>query len=178
MIYFDASKVFALLLSCPRLDPFVTTQPSSDVVYIHTGCCYRKTYKAHVKKFGIDMLLPCVMAMDKTHIGMAGQLKMEPTTISHGLSTHIMRRLPSAMHILGYISQSTPPTSHRVQMLIPSSIIFYSVELVNDVVLFKSRPTYENGSWATLLLNETHIQIHFVILKESGFLRLQNIGFK
>jgi hypothetical protein len=89
-----------------------------------------------------------------------------------------MRRLPSAMHILGYINHSTPPTSHRVQMLIPSSILFYSVELVNDVVLFKSRPTYENESWATLLLNETHIQIHFVILKESGLLRLQNIGFK
>ncbi len=109
MIYFDASKVFALLLSCPRLDPFVTTQPSSDVVYIHTGCCYRKTYKAHVKKFGIDMLLPCVMAMDKTHIGMAGQLKMEPTTISHGLSADSHYAPPPKCHAHPWIHQSQHP---------------------------------------------------------------------
>jgi hypothetical protein len=67
MIYFDASKVFALLLSCPTLnqdanyffydakDPFVAPQASSYIGDIHTGHCYKKTYKAHVKKFGIDM---------------------------------------------------------------------------------------------------------------------------
>jgi hypothetical protein len=54
------------------------------------------------------MLLPCVMAMDKTHINMAGRLQMEPITISHGLLNHVTRRLPSAMRILGYINHSTP----------------------------------------------------------------------
>jgi hypothetical protein len=55
MIYFDASKVFALLLSCPTLnqdanyffddakDPFVAPQASSDIGDIHTSCCFRKT---------------------------------------------------------------------------------------------------------------------------------------
>ena len=120
MIYFDAREVFASLLSCPTLnqdanyyfddakDPFVAPQASSDVGHIHTGRGYRKTNEALIKKFGINMLLPCVIAMDKTHIDMAGRLQMEPKTISHGLLNHTMRSLPSAMCILGYINHSTP----------------------------------------------------------------------
>ncbi len=54
------------------------------------------------------MLLPCVIAMDKTHIDMAGRRQMEPITISHGLLNDITRRLPNAMRILGYINHSTP----------------------------------------------------------------------
>ena len=120
MIFFDAGEVFASLLSCPTLnqdknyffneakDPFVAPRASPDVGDIHTGRCYRKTYDALIKKAGVDMLLPCVMAMDKTHIDMAGRLQMEPITISHGLLNHVTRRLPSAMRILGYINHSTP----------------------------------------------------------------------
>ncbi len=120
MIYFNASEVFASLLSCPSLnqdanyffdkakDPFVAPRISTDVCHIHTGHCYRKTYEALIKKPGVDMLLPCVMAMDKTHINMAGRLQMEPITISHGLLNHDVRRLPSTMRVLGYINHSTP----------------------------------------------------------------------
>ena len=112
--------MFASLLSCPTLnqdknylfdeakDPFVAPQASSDVGDIHTGRCYRKTYDALINKAGVDMLLPCIMAMDKTHINMAGRLQMEPITISHGLLNHMMHLLPSAMRILGYINHSTP----------------------------------------------------------------------
>jgi hypothetical protein len=190
MIYFDASKVFALLLSCPTLnqdanyffdnakDPFVAPQASSDIGDIHTGCCFRKTYKAHVKKFGIDMLLPCVMAMDKTHIDMAGRLQMEPITISQTLLNHITRRLTSAMRILGYINHSTP--AHLLSGADADSVFTSPQELADAVVRIKNpicRPTNGNVSWATLLLNETHKQIQF-ILEESGFLRLQNSGFK
>lgn len=62
MIYFDASEVFASLLSCPTLnqdanyffdeakDPFVAPKASSDVGDIHTGRCYRKTFKAFDKE--------------------------------------------------------------------------------------------------------------------------------
>ena len=93
MINFDAGEAFAWLLSCPILnqdknyyfhkakDPFDAPQASSDVGGIHTGCCYRKTYDALIKKAGVDMLLPCVMAMDKTQINMTGRLQMEPITI-------------------------------------------------------------------------------------------------
>ena len=121
LIFFDASEVFASLLSCPTLNqdryyffdkakdpPFVAPQTSSHVGDIHTGCCYRKTYNALIKKSGVDMLLPCIMAMDKTYIDMAGRLQMEPITILHGLLNHSMRRLPIAMRILGYINHSTP----------------------------------------------------------------------
>lgn len=190
MIYFDAREVFASLLSCPTLnqdenylfneakDPFVAPQASSDVGDIHTGRCYRKTYESLIKKFGVDMLLPCVIAMDKTHIDMAGRLQMEPITISHGLLNHTMRRLPSAMRILGYINHSTPahlPTSADVDSEFNSP-----EELADDVVRIKNPihpPANGDLSWATLILNETHMQIQF-ILEESGFLTLQNSGFK
>ena len=191
MIYFDAREVFALLLSCPTLnqdtnyyvddakDPFVAPQASSDVGDIHTGRCYRKPYGALIKKFGIDMLLPCVIAMDKTHIDMAGRLQMEPITISHGLLNHIMHHLPSAMRILGYINHSTPahlPSSADVDSKFNSP-----VQLADDVVRIKNPihpPANGNLSWTTLLLNKTHMHIQFIVLKESGFLRLQNSGFK
>ena len=86
MIYFDARIVFASLLSCLTLNqdanyffddakyPFIAPQASSDIGDIHTGPCYRKTYEALIKKFGTDMLLPCIIAMDKTHIDMVGRL--------------------------------------------------------------------------------------------------------
>jgi hypothetical protein len=39
---------------------------------INTGRCYRKMYDALIKEISVDMLLPSVVAMDKTHIDMAG----------------------------------------------------------------------------------------------------------
>jgi hypothetical protein len=122
MVFFDASEVFALLLFCPTpnqdknylfndaKDPFVAPLgTSSHIGDINTGCCYRETYKALDKEIGVDVSLLCVMAMDKTHIDMAGRLQMEPITLSHGLLKHVVRRLPIAMRILGYINHSTPP---------------------------------------------------------------------
>ncbi|KAI2506024.1 hypothetical protein MHU86_8435 [Fragilaria crotonensis] len=53
-------------------------------------------------------------------------------------------------------------------------------DLADDVVRIKNPihpPANGDLSWATLLLNETHMQIQF-ILEESGFLILQNSGFK
>ncbi|KAI2511195.1 hypothetical protein MHU86_3160 [Fragilaria crotonensis] len=101
VVYFDASEVFASLLSCPTLnqdeiflfdsakDPFVAPSgKASHVGDIKTGRGYRKTYKALVKDIGVNILLPCIMAMDKTHIDMAGRLQMEPITLSHGLLKH------------------------------------------------------------------------------------------
>ena len=86
MIYFDASEVFASLLSCPTInqdenyffdsakDPFVAPQLSSGIGDIHSGHCYRKAYDALIKKRGVDMLLPCIMAMGKTRCdSMAGR---------------------------------------------------------------------------------------------------------
>jgi hypothetical protein len=190
IVYFKASELFASLLSCPTLnqdkhyhfdkakDPFVAPQKSADVGDIHTGRCYRKTFDALIKKPGVDMLLPCVMAMDKTHIDLAGRLQMEPITISHGLLNHDIRRLPIAMRILGYIHHSTPP--HLPSGADVDSEFNSPVGLADDVVRVKDpicRPANGDVSWATLLLNETHMQIQF-ILEESGFLRLQNSGFK
>ena len=190
MILFDASEVFASLLSCPTLnqdanyffdeakDPFVAPQASSDVGDIHTGRGYRKTYDALIKKVGVDMLLPCVMGMDKTHLDMAGRLHMEPITISHGLLNHITRRLPIAMRILGYIDHGTPaliePSDAEIDAIFNSPAdLPKGVHHVKDPL----QQPHESVSWAALLLNETHMQIQF-ILEESGFLRLQKHGFR
>ena len=121
VVYFDASDVFASLLSCPTLnqdenclldsakDPFAAPSvKASHVRDINTGRCYRKTYKALIKEISVDILLPCIMAMDKTHIDMAGRLQMEPITLSHGLLKHAVHCLPIAMQILGYINHSSP----------------------------------------------------------------------
>ena len=116
------------------------------------------------------------MAMDKTHIDMAGRLQMEPITISHGLLNHIMRRLPIAMRILGYINHSTPahlPSDSEmdVEFNVPTNLPKGTV-LVKDPL-----PRPDDVSWPTLILNEMHMQIQF-ILEESGFLRLQKQGFR
>ncbi len=82
------------------------------------------------------------------------------------------------MHILGYINHSTP--AHLPSGADVDSVFNFPQELADAVVRIKKPiccPTNGNVSWATLLLNETHIQIQF-ILKESGLLRLQNSGFK
>jgi hypothetical protein len=189
MIYFDASEGIASLLSCPTLnrdenylfddaeDPFVApSQTLSHVGDIDTGSCYRKTFDVLIKKHGVDMLLPCIMAVDKTHMDMAGRLQMEPITISHGLLNHSLRRLPIAMRILGYVNHSTPP-----HLSSPSE---HDMELNEHANLPKGTARVKdplqrnpNVSWPTYLLNEAHMQIQFV-LEESGFLRLQKHGFR
>jgi hypothetical protein len=120
MVYFDACAVFALLLSCPTLnqdefflfhdqkDPFSQPSKSADVGDINTGHCYRKTYDALMKNVGVEFILLTILAMDKTHIGLAGHRQMEPITILHGLLKHGMRSKPIAMQILGYINHSSP----------------------------------------------------------------------
>ena len=76
MIYFNASQVFASLLSCPLLnrdenflfqehsDPFVVPSRSGDIGDIKTGRCYQKMYEALMKNRGVDMILPAIFAMD------------------------------------------------------------------------------------------------------------------
>ena len=188
MIFFDASEVFASLLSCPTLnrdenylfhdskDPFVAPPRSSCIGDINTGRCYSKTYDALIKDKGLDVLLPCIMAMDKTHIDMAGRLQMEPITISHGLLKHTVRRLPIAMRILGYINHSTPPKQSSVQDLDP--VFNVPTDFPRGTARVRDPlPRRPDVTWASYLLNEAHMQIQF-ILEHSGFLRLQKHGFR
>ena len=95
---------------------------------------------------------------------------MKTITISHGLLNHTMRRLPIAMLILGYINHSAP--AH-----LPSdSEIDAKFNAPAD--LPKATPCIQGPlqcpkevSWSTLILNETHMQIQF-ILEESVFLKI------
>jgi hypothetical protein len=69
---------------CPS--PFLVPSRSTNIGDINTGRCYRKTYEALVKKKDVDMLLPAIVAMDKTQVDTYGRLQMEPMTISYGLT--------------------------------------------------------------------------------------------
>ncbi len=192
MVYFDASAVFASLLSCPTLnqdeyflfhdqkDPFAEPSKSADVGDINTGRCYRKTYDALVKKVGVDIILPTILAMDKTHIDLAGHLQMEPITMSHGLLKHSMRSKPIAMRILGYINHSSPahiPPQSSDKKTTTNSNAPNGPLPPGTVIADAPLRRIQNISWPTYMLNEMHMQIEF-ILEQSGFLRLQNHGFK
>ncbi len=155
-----------------KQDPFVEPCAAADLGDINTGRCYHKTYEALVKQKGVDMILPSVLAMDKTRVDTYGWLQMEPITISHGFLKHSARSKPSAMRILGYINHSAahnrPPEASKERT--PENLP--KVTLIAAAAL----KTLSNVSWPTYLLNEMHIQIK-CILEESGFKRLQQKGF-
>ncbi len=158
-------------------DPFAAPlNRASHVGDINTGRCYQKSQRSLVKKKGVDIILPSILAMDKTHIDLGGWLQMEPITISHGLLKHSVRCLPIAMPILGYINHSTP--AHLLSLADLDTKFNAPTGLPKGtVVLDAPLRLMNNITWSTYLLNKTHMQIQF-ILKESGFLPLQNKGFK
>jgi hypothetical protein len=85
-------------------NPFVAPSGGlSHVGDINPGRCHWKTNKTLVKNKGVDIILPSILAMNKTHINMAGWLQMEPITISHGLLMYTSRCQAIAIQILGYI---------------------------------------------------------------------------
>jgi hypothetical protein len=190
MVYFDARQVFASLLSCRSLnkdecfmfheqgDPFAVPDARTSVIGdINSGRCYRETYKKLVKNPQSDMILPCVLAMDKTHIDLPGRLQMEPITISHGLLKHEFRRLPIAMRILGYIyhgsaSRKAQKVDLNVDYNEAPNDLPPGVATVSNVLQPRKGIT-----WPTYMLNEYHMQIAF-ILSASGFVSLQDKGFK
>ena len=180
IVFFSAHAVFNSFLSCtelnrdenyifddpdnPDVNPFA--KPSGTVLGdINTGKSYLKTYDLLVKK-AEDMLLPCVLAIDKTtcDIGGGGRLSLEPIIVSYGLMRHDIRKTPAAMRVLGFINTTPekerpfPPGEDRPETPLPVVGAAY----VTDAV------------WRT---NEYHLQLDF-ILRESGYLALQESGLK
>jgi hypothetical protein len=158
-------------------DPFAAPlSRTSHVGDINTGRCYQKSHRALVKKKGVDIIFPSILAMDKTHIDLGGRFQMEPITISHGLLKHSVRCLPIAMCILGYINHSTP--AHLPSLADLDTEFNTPTGLLKGTVVLNAPLRRMNDlTWSTYLLNKTHIQIQF-ILKESDFFQLQNKGFK
>jgi hypothetical protein len=191
MIYFDAREVFASLLSCPLLnrdenylfdspekDPFICPPKSSIIGDINTGQCYRKTYKAMVKNPDVDMILPTIVAMDKTQVNTYGRLQMEPLTISHGLMKHSVRSKHTAMRILGYVCHSSPVHQTKMKGGVPD-VVTPPPYLPDGSVIahVPLKPLPGLPCWATYLLNKMRLQIEF-ILEVSGYLDLQRHRFK
>ena len=190
-VYFEKRQVFASLLSCCTLnkdecfifyeqgDPFTVPDAKTSVIGDINSCrCFRKTCKKLVKNPQSDMILPCVLAMDKTHIDLPGRLQMEPITISHGLFLkHEFRRLPIAMRILGYIyhgsaSRKAQKVDLHVDYNEAPNVLLPVVATVSNVL----KPI-KGVTWPMYMLNEYHMQIAFILLA-SGFISLQDEGFK
>ncbi len=144
---------------------------------INSGRFFRETYKKLVKNPQSDIMLPCVLAMDKTHIDLPGRLQMEPITISHGLLKNEFCRLPIAMQILGYIDHgSVSCKAQKVDLSIDYN------EASNDlppgvVTVSNVLQPIKGITWSTYMLNEYHMQIAFIPLA-SVFISLQDKGFK
>jgi hypothetical protein len=157
------------LLFDNQKDPFAAPlSRASHVGDINTGRCYQKSHRALVKKKGVDIILPSILAMDKTHIDLGGWLQMVPITISHGLLKHSVRCLPIAMPILGYINHSTPARLLSLADLDTEFNAPTGLPKEGTVVLDAPLRHMNNLTWSTYLLNKTHMQIQF-ILEESGF---------
>ena len=189
MVYFDAREVFASLLSCPMLNrdenylfdspeknPFIAPTESPIIGDINTGRCYQKTYESLVKNPEIDMILPSIMAMDKTQVDTYGRLQMEPLTISHGLMKHSVRSKHTAMRILGYICHSSPGHQPDMKGGVPNIDQPRPYLPPGSVAATAPLFPYPSLTWPTYLLNEVHLQIAF-ILEQSGYLELQRNGF-
>jgi hypothetical protein len=97
VVYLSAHSIFRSFISCPDLNqdqninddndpdcnPFAKS--NSEVIFdINTGMLYLKTHDQIVKNEEEDMLLPCILAIDKTtcDIGGGGRLSREPMALS------------------------------------------------------------------------------------------------
>ena len=177
IVYFNANAIMSSFLSCPLLNrdenylfngnsPTSPPNPKPNFIGdLNTSVNYIQTHALLIKNPGKEVLLPCVLAMDKTHIDTYGRLRMEPVTISYGLMKHSIRSSPIAMRILGYINHYTHKDDDENQP-------------VNDDVTEAEEPISpsNNMSKGAQSANDYHAQIHF-ILEQSGFLELQRRGF-
>jgi hypothetical protein len=187
--YFDAKAVFTSMLSCPILNrdenflfhsnnPFSPPPKNGSFVGdINTSAGYKATYEALVKNPNEDVILPCILSMDKTQCDTYGRLAMEPITISYGLMKHQIRSSPLAMRVLGYINHE-PLHEHEESMnndqyMNPETT---SSDMNIHTVPHISLPNVRSEK-SCQKLNDYHAQIYF-ILKQSGFLHLQNSGFR
>ena len=67
--------------------PFAEPSKSLYLSDKDSGLCYQRNIESPVKVKGIDMILPCVLEMDKmTHINLASRMQMDPITTSNVLN--------------------------------------------------------------------------------------------
>ena len=192
MVYFDAKAVFASMLTCPVLNQDENylfngydtplTPPPDKPKYIgdlNTGRGYIENYSSLITNPTEDVLLPCVLAIDATNCDTFGRLKMEPLTISYGLMKQSVRNSPIAMRILGYVNHcAKEEDDSNVCQLEENN---NPIHVANNDVPYTTTPCLQIPKSACTQsaqnVNDYHAQIKF-ILEESGFLELQDRGFK
>jgi hypothetical protein len=189
MVYFDAKAVFASMLTCPVLNQdknylfngydTPSTPPPDKPKYIgdlNTSRGYIENYTSLITNPTEDVLLPCVLAIDATNCDTFGRLKMEPLTISYGLMKQSVRNSPIAMRILGYVNHCAKADDSNACHLEENNI-----DVATNDVPHTTTPCLQIPKPACTQsaqnVNDYHAQIKF-ILEESGFLELQDRGFK
>ena len=187
MVYFEAKSVFASMLTCPMLNrdenflfhgssPF--SPPPEVIPYvgdINTSRGYIDSYKLLNADPSKDVLLPCIYAMDKTHCDTFGRLQMEPVTISYGLMKHSTRSLPMAMRVLGFINHS--PSIDDTNLEEDGTAGIPAPPTVDTTRVSHMEIPKHSSAQAAQNANDYHAQLQF-ILRELGFLSLQDRGFK
>jgi Plavaka transposase len=188
VIYFDAKAVFASMLACPLLnkdenfmfhnnDPFSPPpNPCNYVGDLNTSLGYKATHETLIQNPNEDVLLPCILSMDKTQCDTYGRLSMEPITISYGLMKRQIRNSPLAMRVLGYINHEPLHAKDSNEAVDPNpNAMFHDNEIVHNTPCLAIPGGSSEKSCRKL--NDYHAQIYF-ILQQSGFLNLQHRGIR
>jgi hypothetical protein len=115
-----------------------------------------KQNNALVKNVGVDMILPCILTMDKTHIDFGGHLQMEPIMMSDGLLKHGIRAQVNAMRILGYINHSTP--AHKPPSR--TGIVTADINLVDLIAAGVHRVIDLDNSFLACVCDGIHVLSH------------------
>lgn len=118
MVCFDAKAIFCPFCCVPpstsQDDNFMfhgnypLSPPTAQLNHIgdiNTSQGYIQTYNNLIKIPNEEILLPCILAMDKTQCDTYSRLAIEPRiVVSYGLMKHSIRSQPVAMRVLGYIN--------------------------------------------------------------------------
>jgi hypothetical protein len=80
------------------------------------GEWYNRTYHMKCKVKGRDVLLPIILAGDKTHTDNKGHLCQEPILFTLGIFNRETRQLPRAWRPLGFIPNLTPHSKDLVSV--------------------------------------------------------------
>jgi hypothetical protein len=79
------------------------------------GYLYNQPLNTDPKSCQKDVLLPCILSMDKTNCDTFSCFAMEPLTVSYGLMKWEVCKSPHAMRILGYINHAMTMASKEIK---------------------------------------------------------------
>jgi hypothetical protein len=142
-----------LLFSDEDGGPFGRRPDSSFMEDINDGTVYSKAVDVHVKVRGRDLLCPIILFIDKTHCDTKGRLTLEPVSMTIGLLTKEVRRLPESWRCLGYVNNFADLPSYKNPV---DKLCDYHFVLENILQSFKDAQKRGGISWQLTYKTKTH----------------------